>query len=171
VDYLSGGGYCYISQGHYFNASDVIGKTQIFGTACSSTGGTCNDCSGGPTPAPPTPAPPTPAPPTPAPPIYGFFRSLGLSNSNSHCGSNYLINATIYTTVNPNSGLAFQYGATLYIDTEGTAFNGLDLWYAISTDNTANTLTGPYQAAQISSMGYVSAVATINDCTGPGEIV
>jgi len=66
-DYYSGGGYCYISGGIYHDLANIIGKSEIFGTACSSYGGQCTNCNGGTTPAPPTPAPPTPAPPTPSP--------------------------------------------------------------------------------------------------------
>ena len=63
-DYYSGGGFCYVSGGAFYNASQMSGKTEIDGTICSSYGGNCTNCTGtSPTPPGPTPAPsPTPGP-------------------------------------------------------------------------------------------------------------
>jgi hypothetical protein len=164
-DYFSGGGFCYISQGAYYDPNDIVGKTQIFGTACESSGGQCTTCTGI---SGPTPAPPTPAPPTPSPALYGYFRSQGLSSVNDFCtnGVGYITSGEWFST----SANFFTASTTsrVYADSSYTPFNGLSLWYAVTTDPSFNTLTGGlFRAAQIDSDGYIISTSSTS-CEGGG---
>jgi len=99
--------------------------------------------------------------------LNAFYRGQGLSTSNDHCGTNYLINSAFYATGSTISGLFNQ---TVYTTDAGTTqFNGLNLWYPVALDNTTNTLNGGYYVILINSSGYVQDIASV--ASGCGSVV
>ena len=106
--------------------------------------------------------------PTPTPTgttLNTFYRATGLSTSNDHCGTNYLINSSFFSTATTISGLMNQIIYTT--DAGTTAFNGLGLWYPVALVNTGNTLNGGYYVILINSDGYVEDIGfTASGCGG-----
>ena len=90
-----------------------------------------------------------------------FYYGQGLTNSNSHCGTDYTINADFYSSSTTISGLL---NSTMYTTSNGTtAFNGLNLWWPVRIDSTpTTTLNGNYWSILIDSNGYVGDVVYIN---------
>lgn len=104
---------------------------------------------------------------TTTPPLYGYFRSTGLASTNLFCSNpGYVTTALWYSTGTTLSGAVAYTRA--YEDTEYTPFNGGNLWYAVTSDDTFNTLTGgQFNAVQIDSDGYIISTSLVN-CTGGG---
>ncbi len=95
-----------------------------------------------------------------------FYYGQGLSTNTAHCGMNYVINSSFFSTATTISGLFNQ---IIYTTSAGTtAFNGLNLWYPVALVNTTNTLNGNYNLVKINSNGYVEDIVFIGDC---GEAV
>jgi hypothetical protein len=112
--------------------------------------------------------PPTPSPSATTPPLYGFFRSNPSSVSNGHCEGNQLTSAPFFST---SSTISLMLNTTVYTDTNYTVWNGGDFFYAVSSDNTFNTNTQPYQVIFVDNTGNVVSVINITDCSEPGDIV
>ncbi len=110
---------------------------------------------------------PTPTSSTTTPPLYGFFRSNPSSTYNGHCNQNQIISALFYSTSQTIVGL---YGSTVY-DGNQDPWVGGDFYYAVSSDNTANTNNQPYYVIRVNDMGEVTDLQVISSCTGPGEQV
>ena len=111
-------------------------------------------------------ATPTPTPTPTSQPLYGLFKSQGLSAFNSHCNNNYLINSPFYGVTTSINSL---YGTFVYSDTNYTPFDGQSLWYAVGSDDQANTSDLPYYSMQILSTGEVTSVQYITSCEGGGS--
>jgi hypothetical protein len=95
-----------------------------------------------------------------------FYYGQGLSTSIAHCGSNYTINASFFSSATTISGLFNQ---TIYTTSAGTTeFNGLGLWWPVALETGTNTLNGSYWVIKINSNGAVEDIAFIGDC---GEAV
>ncbi len=109
---------------------------------------------------------PTPTPTPTSIPLVGLFKSQGLSEFNSHCGNNYLINSPFYgETISINS----LYGTYVYSDMNYTPLDGGSLWYAVGSDDQANTSDLPYYSIQIAGNGEVTSVQYITSCSGGGS--
>jgi hypothetical protein len=59
-------------------------------------------------------------------------------------------------------------GTTVYSDMQYTIWNGGDLYYAVSSDNTYNTNNPPYWVILVNSNGVVDDVQYIANCSGGG---
>jgi hypothetical protein len=58
---------------------------------------------------------------------------------------------------------------TVYSDTNYTVFNGDNLWYAVTTNDTFNTATGgQFNAIQIGDDGIIVATG-LKDCSSPNQ--
>lgn len=101
-------------------------------------------------------------------PLYGYFRSLGKSSLSGFCLSpGYVTTAMWYSTGTTFSN-AIAY-TTVYSDTNYTPFDGGVLWYAVTQDDTFNTLTGgQFNAIQIDSDGTILSTALYNCSSGGG---
>jgi hypothetical protein len=110
---------------------------------------------------------PTPTPTATVPPLYGFFHSNPSLTYNGHCDQNQIISAPFYSS---SSTLAGMYGSMVY-DNNQDPWVGGDFYYAVSSDNTANTNDQPYYVIKVDDMGMVIDAQVISDCSGPGEIV
>ncbi len=116
----------------------------------------------------PTPTPTvTPTPTATVPPLYGFFRSNPASTYNGHCDQNQLISGPFYSS---STTIVGMYGTMVY-DNNQEPWLGGDFYYAVSSDNTANTNDQPYYVIKVDDMGMVIDLQTISSCSGPGEIV
>jgi len=62
-------------------------------------------------------------------------------------------------------------GTTVYTDTEYTVFNGGNLYYAVSSDNTFNTNNPPYWVMLVDEFGEVTDIQYIPNCTSGGNNV
>jgi len=120
---------------------------------------------------------PTPTPtatptvtPTTAPPvqIYGYFRSGGVISMDALCTQfGYTTSAPWYSSSSTLSA-AIGYN-TVYSDTNYTVFNGGNLWYAVTTNDTFNTATGgQFNAIQIGDDGIIVATG-LKDCSSPNQ--
>jgi hypothetical protein len=107
-----------------------------------------------------------PAPtPTGGVTLNTFYYGQGLSTTIAHCGSNYTINASFFSSATTISGLMNQ---IIYTTSAGTtAFNGLGLYYPVALETGTNTLNGSYWVIEINSNGYVEDIAFIGDCDEP----
>ena len=114
----------------------------------------------------PTPTPTITPTVTPSPPLYGYFRSTGLSTYAHNVGGGpcsngigYITSAEWWSTENTLAGAtAYQ---RVYSDTNYTPFDGGNLWYALSTDGSFNTITSgtSFHIVQIDSNGYIITTA------------
>lgn len=111
-------------------------------------------------------ATPTPSPTTP--PLYGYFRSGGQSSVNTFCQNPGYVTTALWYSTGSTFSTAIAY-TRVYEDTSYTPFNGSSLWYAVTQDDTFNTLTGgQFNAVQIDADGYIVSTA-LRDCTGGGN--
>jgi len=116
----------------------------------------------------PTPTPTvTPTPTATVPPLYGFFRSNPSLTYNGHCDQNQLISGPFYSS---STTIVGMYGTIVY-DNNQDPWVGGSFYYAVSSDNTANTNDQPYYVIQVNDMGEVIDLQTISSCSGPGEQV
>jgi hypothetical protein len=95
-----------------------------------------------------------------------LFKSQGLLEFNSHCGNNYLINSPFYGETTSINSL---YGTYVYSDTNYTPLDGESKWYAVGSDDQANTSDLPYYSVQIAGNGEVTSVQYITSCSGGGS--
>ena len=120
---------------------------------------------------------PTPTPtatptvtPTTAPPvqIYGYFRSGGVISMDALCTQfGYTTSASWYSSSSTLS-VAIGYN-TVYSDTNYTVFNGGNLWYAVTTNDTFNTATGgQFNAIQSGDDGIIVSTG-LKDCSSPNQ--
>ena len=124
---------------------------------------------GGPsiTPTPTPTATPTITPTATAEPVYLRYISAGKSTSNGHCGNNYVTSAEIRNVSSTISGMM----GTLVRDQYDEPINGGDFYYAVSSEQSFNTINQPYQVIKIDSFGYVETVFTITNCSDSPQIV
>jgi hypothetical protein len=115
-------------------------------------------------PQPTTTPTPTPTPTATVPPLYGFFRSNPASTYNGHCDQNQLISALFYSSSSTIVGML----GTMVYDGNQDPWVGGDFYYAVSSDNTANTNDQPYYVIKVDDMGTVIDLQVISDCGGSG---
>lgn len=110
---------------------------------------------------------PTPSPTPTSAPLYGYFRSTGLANYSSLCQSPGYVTTGQWFSTGTTFSSAIAY-TRVYSDTSYTPFNGGSLWYAVTQDDTFNTLTGgQFNAVQIDADGYIISTVLYN-CSGGG---
>jgi hypothetical protein len=90
-----------------------------------------------------------------------FYYGQGLLTQGAHCGTDYTINASFFSSATIISGLLNQ---TIYTTNTGSAaFNGNNLWYPVRVDTTpTTTLNGGYWVIQINSNGAVGNLVFID---------
>jgi hypothetical protein len=93
-----------------------------------------------------------------------FYYGQGLQTSLAHCGTNYLINTSFYSSATIISGLMNQIIYTT--NTGSAAFNGNGLWYPVALQSGTNTLSGQYWAILIDSNGSVQDIVFIDSTCG-----
>jgi hypothetical protein len=60
---------------------------------------------------------------------------------------------------------------TVYTDTQYTAWQGGEFYYAVSSDNTYNTNNPPYYAIKVNNLGEVISVQYVASCGGGSQEV
>jgi hypothetical protein len=89
-----------------------------------------------------------------------FYYGQGLLTQGAHCGTNYTINASFFSSATIISGLLNQ---TIYTtNTASAAFNGNNLWYPVALESDTNTLNGQYWVILIDSNGTVQNIVFID---------
>jgi hypothetical protein len=89
-----------------------------------------------------------------------FYYGQGLLTQGAHCGTNYIINTSFFSSATIISGLLNQ---TIYTTNTGSAaFNGNNLWYPVALLADTNTLSGQYWVIQIDSNGVVGNIVFID---------
>jgi hypothetical protein len=155
-----------VTKSQLLTGHTIVFVDSVTGGTVTATNATCNGTSknwaviqGTPT--------PTPTPTATVPPLYGFYHSNPSLTYNGHCDQNQIISAPFYSS---SSTLVGMYGSMVY-DNNQDPWVGGDFYYAVSSDNTANTNDQPYYVIKVDDMGMVIDAQVISDCSGPGEIV
>lgn len=98
--------------------------------------------------------------PSPGTTLNEFYYGQGLLAQGAHCGSNYIINTSFFSSATVISGLLNN---TVYTTNTGSAaFDGNNLWYPVSLVADTNTLSGQYWVVQINSNGVVGNIVFID---------
>jgi hypothetical protein len=110
---------------------------------------------------------PTPTPTATVPPLYEFYHSNPALSPLGHCDQNQVTSALFYSSSTTISGML---GTTVY-DNAQDPWVGGEFYYAVSSENTANTNDQPYYVIQVDNFGLVTDVQYIADCSGGGAQV
>ncbi len=141
----------------------IVFVDSVTGGTVTATNETCNGTSKNWTVIQGTPTP-TPTPTATVPPLYGFFRSNPALTYDGHCDQNQLMSALFYSS---SSTIVGMLGAMVY-DGAQEPWIGGDFYYAVSSDNTANTNDQPYYVIKVDNMGTVIDLQVISSCGGSG---
>ncbi len=152
-----------VTKSQLLTGHTIVFVDSVTGGTVTATNATCNGTSknwaviqGTPT--------PTPTPTATVPPLYGFFRSNPASTYDGHCDQNQLISALFYSSSSTIVGML----GTMVYDGIQEPWIGGDFYYAVSSDNTANTNDQPYYVIKVDNMGTVIDLQVISSCGGSG---